>query len=88
MENLRACNRCDYWVSVWATKERSMLLKERRSKRGECHRHAPRSSALSLEWPKTKGEDWCGDFEEWKQERRKPKSDQPPDDEDRVTQRV
>ena len=36
---------------------------EKKSVRGGCHRHAPRSSALTQSWPVTQADEWCGEYE-------------------------
>ncbi len=75
MAQARSCDRCQYWAPDWGLKKPSKLLKDGRSKQGQCHRYAPQSSALSLSWPMTKSEIWCGDFEPRKNERRKARSE-------------
>jgi len=53
-----ACGKCVYWHSSESSK-------------GECRRHAPQTVVFKVDdevqyestFPKTKAEDWCGDFE-------------------------
>ena len=74
MEENIECSICKYWISLWQIKGRRANKGaggvERRSKRGRCHRHAPRASALSVQWPWTKPHDTCGDFAPRLEERR------------------
>jgi hypothetical protein len=63
-----ACANCRFWFPKYGVNDR------RSYGPGYCRRHAPRSpllvatdhyaaSELDGFWPKTKGEDWCGDYE-------------------------
>ena len=74
MEENIECSVCKYWISLWQIKGKPANKGaggiERRSKRGQCHRHAPRASALSVQWPWTKPHDTCGDFAPRLEERR------------------
>lgn len=67
MDENKSCSRCAYWSPVWTLGWGS---EEKRSKRGGCHRHAPRSSPLTQSWPITKSDHWCGEFEPRLDERR------------------
>lgn len=68
------CDRCRHWVSLWSLKRKPSdeggRATERRSKHGQCHRHAPQASALTVFWPTTRADDRCGDFQPWPEERR------------------
>lgn len=72
----RSCRRCRHWVSLWMIKRKGGASDwsgdERRSRRGQCHRYAPRASAFTQQWPWTKAEDTCGDFQPLDYERRGP----------------
>ncbi|HEX9648111.1 MAG TPA: hypothetical protein VGB88_11470 [Alphaproteobacteria bacterium] len=76
MKASQRCDHCQFWVSLWSLKRKAAEPgqdgAERRSKRGQCHRRAPQSSALTVFWPWTLAEDRCGEFEPWPDERRKP----------------
>ena len=67
MDESRSCGLCQYWAPVWTL---NLGNGDMRSKRGGCHRHAPRSSALTQSWPVTKSDQWCGEFEARDNERR------------------
>ena len=59
------CSICRFWRAVW-----SLNSDGKRSKRGVCRRYAPRPSPLSVEFPRTRTDDWCGEFEPRESERR------------------
>ena len=67
MDEDQSCSLCRFWVPVWMLK---LETADKHSKRGGCHRYAPRSSALTQSWPMTKTDDWCGDYEARWNERR------------------
>ncbi len=60
MDRDQSCSLCQFWIPVWAL---NLDSANKRSKRGGCHRYAPRSSALTLSWPMTDADDWCGEYE-------------------------
>jgi hypothetical protein len=76
MDEARICRLCRHWVSLWTIKNKGRVRarsgEERRSARGQCHRYAPRASALTQQWPWTKAYDTCGEFEPVDDERRGP----------------
>ncbi len=66
MEEDQSCGLCRFWVPIWKLESGR---EKKRSTQGACHRHAPHSSALTLSWPTTKADEWCGEFEARKNER-------------------
>lgn len=74
MDDTVRCDRCRYWISLWTVKKKARDpvrdSRERRSKRGQCHRHAPQASALTVFWPWTQADDRCGDFQPREEEKR------------------
>ena len=75
MEQTETCGYCKYWMSMWEVKgvkepRAADSNSERRSKRGQCRRYAPRASALTLHWPWMKAHETCGEFTVRTNERR------------------
>ena len=67
MEDTAICGNCRYWMSMWEVKglkpeKLADGSDDRRSKRGQCRRYAPRASALTLHWPWMKVHETCGEF--------------------------
>ena len=60
MNENESCGVCRFWEPLWRLET---THPEKKSVRGGCHRHAPRSSAMTQSWPMTDIDDWCGEYE-------------------------